>query len=149
MFHEGLKQLAEASFVTPAQPSLSLEASKGQSLRHHHPTLPEMKSHHILAMKRSYTLGFLTSCFPVATSSTGSTASEPVAPKVPNLFSQLLASYFLQRQMSKRKSAALSVLQSRPHLEPANRKWSPHICIGEIGVELTGFSCCMNVPCRT
>ena len=91
MFHEGLKQLA-VSFP-PAQPSLSLEASKGQSLRQsHHPTLPEICQ--ILAMKRSCTLGFLASCFPFATSSTGCTSSEPLAPKVPNLFLAILSIFF-------------------------------------------------------
>lgn len=112
-------------------------------------------------MKRSYTLGFRASCFPFARSSTGCTSSEPLAPKVPNLFLAILSIFFTTTNLKRGKGWALGVLQSRPHLEPANRKWSPHICIGEIGacclyaascsvmIELTGFSCCINLPCQT
>ena len=41
-----------------------------------------------------YTFGSLASCFPFATSSTGCTSSEPLAPKVPNLFLTILGVFF-------------------------------------------------------
>ena len=146
-------------FVTPARPSLSLEASKGQSLRQsHHPTLPEI--YQILATKRSYTVT-LSGPLPLASL----LLRHPQDAHHPNLwllrfqtcFSQFLASFFNHDKSQRGKvrlwvssSIALILnLLTRSGVPTSALEESVLLKVFSLMVEHTGFSCCINLPCQT